>query len=718
MNRSRALSLAVLALAALGVVSPAAAQDPDLARLFPRELAVTAESGPSRLAVPADVLATARPDLADVRLFGTGGEALPFVVNSGARFVPADAPAPVVATPVGATRRSSGAYVTESFDLPPPPPSSASYELSLVTGAQDFVRDLRIVVVGADGVVAPAPLVDTTVFRLASPQQARLRFALPPVPPGARALRVTIAGQGGGLGWGNFYGALEPVFLYEAKLTAVDPPTLSIALTVRATRHEGGRTELEVALPLGIRPDRLRLSTSTPNFVRAVSVSDEQRPLGTADVYRVEALRERGGESLDVPIDRAVGEQLTITLEDGGSPPLASLHVTAIVRQPSLVFFADGAPITLRYGGGRAQAPRYDLEALARVGLSGSLLDGDTLREATAHEARPNPRFDAAPALAFLARPGVVVDARRYTHVSELTVPDAREGIVRVRVPAAAMSVARIDLGDVRVLGADGRQWPYVETVGERPEVELPLVVGAPVREGRETRYTLRLPVTSAFVAALRLDVDARFTERPFKLVGTDDDGAEAVVTSGYLSRGPDERGPIVRDASGLRAQDLVLVVEDGDDAPLVVRSAVAVVRVAELQLAAPAGTYRLLAGDPTTTSPNYDLSRARDLIAAVPIGDAQAGRLSKNPAYHEPSFLERTGWQAIALWLALGLAVLVLGGLTLRLARMESDDAPAAASPGSPPNAPLSPAADAPASAPPTAAPSAEASAPPSEPR
>jgi len=685
LNRTLYSAALLAVLVVLVVGARAAAQAPDLARLFPRELDVTVESGPARLAIPADLLGTARPDLADVRLFEANGDELPFFIDSGARPAPATIPAPTPAPPIGATRRASGAYVTESFDLPMPPSSYARYELSMAMGAPDFVRDLRIFAVNDRGETSAVPLVDTTIFRFQTPLRQRVRFALPPVPAGTRALRVTIEGQGGGLGWGRFYGALEPVFTYEPVFTPLDPPTLAIALRVRATRRLEGRTELDVELPLGVRPDRLRIATSTPNFVRRVSASDDTQLLGSGDVFRVEALRARGGEWLEVPLDRARGDELTITIDDGDSPALAGLQLSAIVRQPALVFFADGAPITLRYGGGRARAPRYDIEALGRVGLSGTLIEGDAMSDARASAPRRNALFDAAPALAFLARPGVVVDAQRYSHVAEITVPDAREGIVRVRVPAAAMSVARADLGDLRVVSADGKQWPYV--LAERSKVELPLVVSAPVREGDETRYTLRMTVTSAFVTALRLDVDARFTERPFRVEALDDQGQEFQILSGYLSRGPDERGPIEREALQTRARNLVLIVEDGDDAPLVIRSAVVVAQVGELRLAAPAGTYRLLAGDPSAEAPRYELSRARALIAAVPLGEAQTARATKNPAFHEPSFLERSGWQAIALWAALALAVLVLGGLTLRLARMESDGdaSPAADSPASP---------------------------------
>jgi hypothetical protein len=684
----------VAALAFGGMQVPSAgvrAQDgTDLARLFPRELPVRAPEGPARLALPADVLTHARPDLADVRLFDASGYEQPYLVDSGAR--PAGAPAapvPVTATPVAAARRVVGADYQEVFDLPPPPaPAQATpsrVELVLGARAPEFVRDVQVVALLPGG--APGPvLADTSVFRFQAPVRERLRVPLGELPPGAVGVRVTLGEQLAArtgvrllwpLGWTR--DALTPTFAYARVYEQRDPPTLAIPLEpapedpARARSLEQGVTELRLALPRGIRPDRLRLESSSANFVREVSVRDERRAIGGGAVYRIDALRDRGGEELEIPVDFARGDVLSVRVVDGDSPPLEGLRVVAVVRRPSIVYLSGGDAI-LRYGGGRIRAPRYDIAAIAGVGLADRLLAGGAVAEAEAGDPRDNPRFDAAPALGFLARPGVAVDLTKYTHLADVEVPDAREGIVRLRVPAEALAAARADLRDLRVVDADGRQWPYVASKAERAPVELPLQVGPVERDGRKSRYALRLPVARATVASVRLDVDARFVERGYTLRGLDDDGEEVVVSSGVLSRDPASSAPVALGGSFTRVSDLVLEVDDGDDAPLVVRGARLVMELPELLVAAPAGRYRLVAGFDAADAPDYELSRARALVDAVPYGEARVGAVVANPAHRAPSFFERTGWQTTALWAALAVAVLVLGGLTLRLARTESD--------------------------------------------
>ncbi len=680
MTRSRfAIPLLVIAAAWVAARAPVSAQETELARLFPRELVVEAPAGPARLAVPAEVLAAARADLSDVRLFDARGAEVPYLVESAARGA-AVPPASIPAPPIGATRRSVGTRVSETFDLAVPPDAGQANGLALTVAAANFVRSVRVVAVPQSPGAAEVVLAEGTIFRFQAPLREQLSLALPAVPVGTRALRVAIEGQAGGFFPGAYAGALEPVFRYEPRGAPSDPPTLAVPLTVRETRRAAGRTELVVALPLGLRADRVRLVTATPNFARTLRVSDAQGDLGTGDVFRVEALRALGGERLEIAIEAPRGDALTVVVEDGDSPPLAGLVVVAVVRQPALVFFADGEPLTLRFGGGRVRAPRYDLAALEPLGLGRALREGEALQEAIAAAARANPRFQAGPALGFLARPGTVLDASRFTHAADIVVGEAGEGIVRVRLPAAAMALVRGDLGDVRVVDADGRQWPYVEAVGLRPGVTLPLVVGPPVRDGRETRYALGLPVRAAHARSLRLDLEARFTERPFTLRGRDDAGREHEILRGALAREPGESGAIERTLGGLRVQDLSLVVEDGDDAPLVVRGATVDAELAEILVAAPPGRYRLLVGAEDAASPAYELARARELVDAVPIVAATVGRLAKNASFRAPGLLERSGWESLALWAALGLAVLVLGGLTLRLARQEGEAQPAAA--------------------------------------
>lgn len=677
MTRSRLFGL-VSALILCALHAPARAQDVDLARLFPREAEVSAPAGPARLSLPAEVLAASRADLADVRLFAADGVEVPYLVESAERGA-AEAALPIPATVVGASRGSGGTRVSEVFELRPPPGQLVPYTLALTVASPDFVRNLRVAVLSGPTGRTETPLAEGTVFRFQSPLRELLTLPLPLVPEGARALRVEIEGQAVGLAGdaAGFDGPFEPVFHFVPRVTVSEPPTLAVPLEIRGMRRVDGHTECVVALPLGLRPDRLRVETSSPNFARRVRVADARGDLGAGDVFRVEALRARGGERLEVPIGTPRGDMITVILEDGDSPALAALRVVAVVRQPALLYFAEAEPITLRFGGGRARAPHYDLAAFASLGVDRALRVENEVQSARLGASRPNPSFDPAPALGFLARPGAAVDVARFTHAAELEIREGGEGVVRVRLPMAAMAIAQEGLEDVRVVDAEGRQWPYIEAAGARPLVPLRVEVGAPTRDGRVTEYRLKLPVTAAAIRALRLDVDARFAARPFKLRGRDDDGHPVLVAEGTLAREPDAREVVVRMVAGDRVQDLVLQVEDGDDAPLEVKAAVIEAQVGELLVAAPPGRHRILVGDAQLERPVYELEQARARMEQVPIVDATPGRLARNPAFRTPGFTERTGWQSLALWGALGLAVLVLGALTLRLARQEAEATP-----------------------------------------
>jgi hypothetical protein len=123
----------------------------------------------------------------------------------------------------------------------------------------------------------------------------------------------------------------------------------------------------------------------------------------------------------------------------------------------------------------------------------------------------------------------------------------------------------------------------------------------------------------------------------------------------------------------------LALVVEDGDDAPINLQSARAVITVPDLFLAAPEGTYTLLVGQPGASPARYELARARDLVFSVAAATLEAGRLEENPVFAAPPPESRT--EQYALWAVLALAVLTLTALTLRLARRE--DASEEAKPG-----------------------------------
>ena len=464
-----------------------------------------------------------------------------------------------------------------------------------------------------------------------------------------------------------------------------------------ARRAADGRTILELARPRGLVPDVLRLETATPAFDRTVEVWDV-RPgssdvlLGRASLFRLEAIA-AVGES-EMTLGPARGERLRVDIVDGDSAPLDGLAFAAVVRQPSLVFsLATGGgaePAAMLYfGGGRAYAPRYDLAGL--LPASGQTLAGERasaaarLRDPSAAVAarlgsvEANPLFDGAPALGFAMRPGAEVDTRLYTERRALGVRPSSEGLSLLRLRAEDVAHARPDLADVRVVDAAARQWPYLLEPDAAREWQ-PLEIASPLRRERASRYRLGLPVALVRLDQIVLDTDTPFFDRAFRLTATLEDKRERTLAQGRLVQRIGKPRPVSVDFPPARVVALELVVQDGDDAPLEFRAARARLVLPELFLAAPAGDYFLLVGDPKASAPSYELSRVRDVVLAVSSAPVEAKASGPNPDYSRARLaIERRGdlVPQVLLWSVLVAAVVVLTALTLRLARSGGDAPP-----------------------------------------
>ena len=648
------------------------AQDPpDVGRLFSHEAdVVTPSAGPYRLALTPEVLAACRPNLSDVRLYDSSAREIPWLLDSAGR-LPLGAserlafrPAPALeATRArdGTPREPTG--FRESYTIAAPgeePPARAEWNLVVDVRRPAFVSSVRVVELGEGGV--ERELVTTSVYRMQAPLRERLRFAVPGGRPGR--LRVEITGQDG---------YLEPLFVWEAVRRARDLTTMTVPLEIAERRSQGGQTILVVTRPSGMIPDRLRFSTSTPAFARALRIDDVASYSG--EIHRVPTVRD--AESLEVRVSQLRGATFTITLDDGDSPPLDDLSIEAVLTQPALVFFEPAS--VLRFGGGRVRAPRYDLDALSGSWMIDRLVDGTTTpTDAFIGPPRPSPGWDPAPALAFLHRAGVVVPPAEYRMVAPLTVAEAPEGASRFVLSPEALSALREDRADLRIVDSESRQWPYLVT--DRPTETISLTVTAPSRDGDETRYELGLPVQRANPRTLALVADAELISRSVRVVGIDERGDEVTLGSGRLEHAPGQTGSMVVELSSpIRVSELTLVVVDGDEAPLAFSSIEASLETNEIFLVAPPGEYRVLIGNETASAASYDIERARELLVAIPPAPAVLGPPATNPAFHVPGLFEAAGAQTIALWLVLLLAVLVLGVLTLRASR-EPVDPPAPA--------------------------------------
>lgn len=641
-----------------------------LAQLFPKEAPISVGSqGLARLTLPPEVLAACRPDLSDVRVFDVDGHEVPFVVDAG----PPPGDVRAESTTVDATVTHVERTQTPRDGAPPrtretyrlaAPPSAGPWTLLVDTAQKGFVR--RIDVASTMG-----PMVENaSLVRLDDPAD-RMYVPLPSIT--TPEITVTIEGDEG------FY--LQPTFRFQSTRTLAATAQATVALPIATTSRAGDRTIVEVDRPSGIVPGLLHVRTTTPSFDRRVLVWDVRPggadvPLGEGRIRRVPG--PDGVAVLDVPIAPARGERLRIAIVDGDSPALTDLAFDAFVRQPALIFALRDGLGTLRFGGGRAYRPRYDLTALipprpvsgVDAEIATRLWDPAKLATATLGPVRANPAWDASPALAFAMRAGAPVDAARLEWRRPIVVPQAPNGLARLVLAAGDLARARPDLADVRVVDAEGRQWPFLVDRGLPPMRIGLFTEPTQPRDGR-SRWTIRPQDGPLPLGRIELGIDAPFFHRPYRLLTTDANGAERVLAQGELRRDAQRPEPTTLALPGVPVTTMTLEVDDGDDAPLNVQRAWADVPTAALLLAAPAGEYALLLGDPDASAPRYELASVRDVVTAMAAAPVDAKAIVKNPAFSATARVASGDLPKQALvWTVLVGAVVLLGVLTLRATR------------------------------------------------
>jgi hypothetical protein len=655
----------ILFVALLLVAAAAPAETlPDLSHLFPYERVVELPGpGVARLTLPPEVLKQTRSDLSDVRLFDADGREIPFLIDTGEpRGTQRAEQRRVEANVVDARRErvertDAAPLYRETYVLTAPPADAPAWELVFDADHPEFLRRLVVETVDADG-NRHKLLPDEAVFRLNTPLSAKLRVALPlrDVTPPPLQLAVTLEGEENGY--------LGPRLAFEATRDLASNPSVEVELDPISFEAHDGRSTIEVVRPDGLVPDALRVETKTKTFSRDVAVWDE-RPgqpavaLGSATLSRLRGTTSDAAR--EVALRTAQGERLRIELTDGDSPPLGNPRIIALVRQPVLVFAADRAgTATLRYGGGRAHAPDYDLAGLraqpgAPLDPARAAMIDPAAPQAGLGPQRDNPAYDRTPALIYALRPGAPLDVRAWAQRRRIGVPASPDGLTRLRLAPPDLAIARADLADVRVVDAQGQQWPYL-LQRDAAFVWQELGVAPAVRNDRTSTVSLRLPVAPIIIDQLVLEGDASFVDRPFRLRGRSADGADVELAAGRLTLRGERPQPLTIGVAPQRLTELTLQVDDGDEAPLSWRAARVRSRTADLFLVAPPGVYSLLLGAADAEAPRYDIDRAREVVLAVRGGIAAAGF---------------GAWGSrLVLWAVLLAAVLILGVVTLRTVR------------------------------------------------
>jgi len=666
-------------LAVLLAVLPAVALSDDrreLAALFPDEADVFVEGGGlARLELPLPVLRACDADRADLRLFDRDGREVAFLVDDAPRItqiVREEKRIPAEVLDVRRDvieRRNAPAREREAFDVTVPPATRAAgtWGLELGSDAPEFVRKISVRTPEGESLLA------ASVFRLADGREKRV-LPLPPLP----GERVTIELEGED---GRF---LTPTLTFVSSRDIAPPPAAGVSLGIDSMDSTGGLTAI-VAQLLSIAPAAVRIETRTPLFDRRVRIFEmrddgQRRQVGGGRIFRVGP----GAEERDVPISGAASGRLLIEIDDQDSPPLADVSISALGRLPSIIFeLPAAAPGTaagvLRFGGERARRPHYDVAALvhessgekpAALADALALLARRTdLTRAWLGPVRANPLYDRTPALAFAMHPGAPLEASGFQYRRALRVRPSPDGLGRLRLDPIDVAHARADLGDLRVTDGEGRQWAYLLD-DDAGETTVRLVVAPPYREGTTSSYALALAAPGAYLRGVVLDVENAFFDRPYRLVADAGSERERTLARGRLARAAGRSEPIAIAFAPTLASALTLEVDDGDDAPLALAGAEARAPVPDLFLAAPAGDYTLLFGNPSAEAPRYELSSVRDVVLALDGATIDAGLLEPNPGHRAPSPLadgpERT---TVILWIVLGVAVVVLLVTTLRLA-------------------------------------------------
>ena len=435
-------------------------------------------------------------------------------------------------------------------------------------------------------------------------------------------------------------------------------------------------------------PGAIELQTTTAAFNRQVSVFDVDRQNGERLLGRTMIFRLPGfgqPEILDVTVAAAGGTRLKIAIDDGDSPELEGATFAAVMRKPALIFALgpngdDDVSATLYFGGRRVTRPIYDVASLLPSGeavLSGDeaqraafLYEGKGMSQGKLDGIRANELFDEAPLLGFAMRAGAVVNHRLYTHQKTLELQPSTDGLSRVKLAASDLAKVREDLADIRLVDDSGAQWPYLIEATDREKETLGVEFDSSTFDAA-THYTLQLPAAPITIDQLRLEIGEEFFDREFRVVATTDEHKESTLAQGRLQRAMGDPSPAVVDFTATRLKALQLIVLDGNDAPLNLSNLRVRVQLVDLLVAAPAGDYRLMLGFPDDSPPIYELARLRNLLMAMEGGAATLGDLVTNPEFKAYARLKAgEGPQNTLLWIVLIAAVLILGAITLRLAR------------------------------------------------
>lgn len=650
---------------------------------------VTGGDGPRRLAIDVAVLSKAMPfevlrrvgggesehwraegGLSDLRLVDSGGREISHLLV----YPNTDDPQWVAGTilPLAPTETESKKTSGFEADLS----SAIAADMIRVEGLPaPFLK--RLVLEGS-GDREHWTLLDAegTLFDL--PQERLRQIALPFRRGEYRYLRVT---------WDDTRSGRVPlpraVFARRANTAAPSTP-LTAPLSFERRASEPGRSRFRIRLPRARLPIvALTLDVGGGHLFRTAVVTEARLTGGEAipaEIGRSVIARVTRDEAtatyLRVPISAPQEAEIDLMVEDGNNPPLDLRGVAAEFAELPWIYFEApaAAPVVARYGDPRARTPSYDLEAARQTIKIGEVADAKWMEPREA----PAPVEAAAPPMPDAGAP---LDAAGFRYHRSL--PDGAPGLVALAVDAAMLSQSKgpgARFADVRILDDRGRQIPYLLERRDDP-LSLDLEVRPAESSARELKsepgrarsvYAIQLPYGDLPSVTLVLETTARVFRRTVQ-VGVDrkpdrfrrEAWFEPMASGVWQYAETDVAAPPLSLSLGsVHDPDLLIVVDEGDNAPLPIAKARVLLPSYRLRFYRSDRPLRIAYGRDDLSIPQYDLALLAPQVMGASALEIAPLAPGAKPSSAAPLISARY------FWIGLGAAVIVLLAIIAKLVR------------------------------------------------
>jgi hypothetical protein len=613
-------------------------------------------AGLVKISLPIETLSSARPDLADLRLYNNAGNEIPYVIVH-------PLPSPKIVRPPKSFQVSltaNGTVITIETGLSQPLDA-----VTLESPAMNFIKGVRVEV-SDDGQNWRRIAQGQPIFR--QPYGVdNLRISFPALV--ARWLRCTVDDQ-----------RSEPVpFTGALVSTATGEPAPGERIPAAITERDENAGETRLALDLGaanLDVASIQIETVEPLFMRQVvlavpQISEDairEQIVGQGVIYRVAVEGQPASENLSIPFENQVQtHELILFIKNGDSPPLPVSAVRIERRPVYLAFLArQPGPFHLLTGNAACPAPRYDLAAL---NMNLKSVPVSTLPVSPLSD---NPDFRAPEVLGGLEVTGAALDTSDWKYRQPLKISAA--GAQRLELDLNVLAHAQPGFADLRLMRGSN-QVPYIiqdTSIGRA--LALTATATNDPRNPKLSRWLIKLPQSNLPLARLTCISPTPLFERSLSLYEEldDDRGATYQHDLGGATWTQTPEGKSKEFAlsfeSAPQSNLLVLETENGDNPPIELRQFTAFYPATRLLFKAnPDEQLFLYYGNPGAAPPRYDLSLvasqllAADKMIATPGGEQQLGKNSWRAN-------EVPGRGGVLFWGMLALVVVVLLSIISRL--------------------------------------------------